>query len=166
MMDADDGGTHAPFNQQVANAREDRGLTQAEVAEAVGMSLRAYGDFETGKTHRLQARNRRSLMRFFGWDRESEPADTVAESDEWPPDIRVFLDMIGAFLSRMDEESRLAWMREETRRIVGSADTRDTAARIAQEARERVRNQRPSDNAGGSLTDPVASRMRRTGGSA
>lgn len=120
MFDTDSGvPTPLPLNRQVAKAREDRGITPTEAAEAVGMSMRAYRDFENGKTKKLQPRNRRAVVSYFGL--EDDPASAAAAREvtleSWPNDIHVFLDMLGAFLATMDAETRLEWMHDETRRI-------------------------------------------------
>jgi len=104
----------------IADERGRRGWTQQEAADAVGMSLRAYANFEAGRT-KPQGKNLRGILRAFGLDgatAQGEPAP-VSVAD-WPTDVRAFQNMIGAFLMTMSEAEREAWIFAETRRIFES----------------------------------------------
>lgn len=103
-----------PFHDEIEALRIERGLSQQEVAEAVGMSLRAYSDFANAKLKRgLQPKNRRALRAFFGIDDPQAAGEPTRES--WPVDIRVWLDFVGAFLATMTESEREEFMHEQTR---------------------------------------------------
>lgn len=96
-------------------ARKQRGWTQERAAQEAGVSLRAYQMFETGKA-RPQDANMRSILRALELDRGS--ADTAAATRSgWPVPVQVFLDMIGAYLMTMDEETQLEVMSDVTRKI-------------------------------------------------
>lgn len=105
-----------PFHEQIAIERDERGLTQKEVAEAVGMSLRAYNAFENGHTKRLHGTHRRALRAFFDLDPGTHPAAGEDFRDEWPKDVMAFSNFVGAFLMTMDEDKRPAFIHGETRR--------------------------------------------------
>lgn len=122
-------GSVKPFREQVEEARIARGLDQKELAELLGMSLRQYNAFVNGHTKNPQARNRRAMAEWLAEVREDDdPADTAAEPEldmcpecgavQWPGDIRVFLDTLGAILLPMNEHDRLQWMHREVRRLM------------------------------------------------
>lgn len=105
-----------PLHVRIAEERVRRDWTQEDVAARAGMSLRAYHSFENGKT-RPQGKNMRAILKAFDMDESGEDRrDATLES--WPPDIEVFLDMMGAFLSTMPDAERLSFMHDTTRRIV------------------------------------------------
>lgn len=107
------------LHSRVRAARRRAKLTQAQVAERAGISLRTYQMFETGKTT-PQGANLQAILEQFP-DLADEAADAqIAERtrEEWPTDVRVFLDVMGAYLSTMDEQTRLAYIADRMRQIV------------------------------------------------
>lgn len=71
--------------------------------------------FETRKSS-PQGENLRAILRAVGID-ESGEIQAEATRESWSPQIRVFLDMVGAFLDTMDEDAQLDFIRDETRRL-------------------------------------------------
>lgn len=100
---------------RVREARKNRGWTQKEMAERVGMSLRAYQAFESRETS-PQGANLRAILRVVEMSTEDEDV-AEATREEWPRDIRVFLDVMGAYLSSTPEAARSDAMHDITRRI-------------------------------------------------
>lgn len=96
-------------------------LTQTEVAERAGISLRSYQSFEAGQTS-PQGANLQAILAQFP-ELVGEAADAaIAEAtrEELPLDVRVFLDVIGIYLSAKSEAERVKFIHEETRRIFDS----------------------------------------------
>lgn len=107
--------TSRPLHERAIERRGVLGWTQAEAAEKAGMSLRAYNDFENGKT-KPQGRNRLNIIAALSLDRGGdEVAETTREG--WPLHIQVFLDTMGAFLMAQSLEDQLAFIHDENRRI-------------------------------------------------
>lgn len=105
----------ADLPARVRAARKARGWTQAETAERAGISPRAYQNFETSKGT-PQGANLRAILRAVDLDTAGEDtADTTRA--EWPRDIHVFLDVMGAYLSTLSEPERLEQMHALTRQI-------------------------------------------------
>lgn len=102
---------------RVRDARRARKWRQRDLAEASGVALRTISGFERKETG-LQPENLRSVLAAL--DLEAEAGDDAAEAtrEEWPADVRVFLDVIGMFLAAQPEEVRQALMRDVTRWIV------------------------------------------------
>lgn len=97
--------------------RKRRGETQEEVALRADISLRTYQMFESGKTS-PQGQTLRKIMDALDLtDDEVEVAE--ATRDEWPRDVKVFLDMMGAWLMARPEESREGLMQSVTRYTFG-----------------------------------------------
>lgn len=103
------------MRQRAYDERDRRKETQAEVAERAGVSTRTYQMFETGKTS-PQGQTLRKIMDAL--DLTNGDVDVAeATRDEWPRDIMVFLDMMGAWLSAQPASRREDLMRDLTRHI-------------------------------------------------
>lgn len=101
--------------ERVRQIRKDRNWTQQDMADAAGMSLRAYQSFELGQS-KPQAANLRGLLTAAGLD--ADDAETAEDSrSEFPRDTRVFLDMLGAYLNTMSDDQRLEVIHDLTRQI-------------------------------------------------
>lgn len=101
--------------EQARAARKRLGLTQREAADKVGISHRAYQDFEGSKT-KTQPANLRQIIEAL--DLTPEDADIAQMTqDGFPLETRVFLDMVGAYMESMTTEDRLDFIRRETRRL-------------------------------------------------
>lgn len=100
---------------RVRNARKKRRWTQAELAENAGVSLGTVQNFE-GRKSAPQPENLRNMMRAVGL--EVDDAE-VAEATraEWPGEVQVFLDMMGAYLMSMQESERMTVIHDLTRQI-------------------------------------------------
>lgn len=103
------------LRKRARERRKELGLSQTEAAQRAGMSLRAYQNFESGQT-KPQEDNLDGIIRALGLAEEQE---VIAEEtrSEWPRDVQVYLDMVGAYLATLDDETRIQWMREQTRKI-------------------------------------------------
>jgi transcriptional regulator with XRE-family HTH domain len=100
---------------RVREERKRRRWTQKDMAAKTGMSLRAYQGFESRSTS-PQGANLRAILAAVEIDTTQEEI-AEATREDWPRDIRVFLDMMGAYLATMPDEDRLAVMSAMTRRI-------------------------------------------------
>jgi transcriptional regulator with XRE-family HTH domain len=97
---------------QIRQHRRARKMTQQQLADAAGLSLRMIQDTEAGK-HKPQPQNLvalRSALEIEGDAKQTE--------DDFPPDVKTFLYVIGAFLSSMPERDRGEMIREITTHIV------------------------------------------------
>lgn len=120
---------------QVRDERRRRKMTQRQVAEQAGVSLRAYQNFESGESV-PQQKNLESILRVVPID-VNEPDLTGARDatiSSWPADVQVFLDMMetyvdlmGGFLATLDEDERRAYIGNVTAYI--HAQTRGMVAR-------------------------------------
>lgn len=96
---------------RVKAERKRRRLTQREVAEEVGLSLRAYQMFETGRST-PQPDNMTAILAFMELDGDGN--DLSAEDGEcptcgrelWPDLVQTFLDTMGAYLMSLSESDR------------------------------------------------------------
>lgn len=71
--------------------------------------------FETGKSSGTPA-NRRAILNALELDPDGN--DTAAETREgWPAEVKVFRDMIAAYLMTMPEERRMKVIHDLTRQI-------------------------------------------------
>lgn len=103
------------LKDRARRARRTAGKTQEQVAEEAGVSLRTYQNFEGGRSY-PQGANLRSILHVLGLD-ETQEAKAEATREEWPPEVRVFLDMLGAYLATLPEDERLRFIHDETRQI-------------------------------------------------
>lgn len=85
--------------------RKERKLTQEQVAAGAGVSLRAYQGFEARKST-PQSGNLRSILAFLDIDPAGDD-DAAATRSSWPPDVQVFLDVMGAYLVTFPDAERL-----------------------------------------------------------
>ena len=102
---------------RIRNARKARGWGQKELAAAVGVSTGTIGNLERG----LNATHPETLRAIFRvLDIEEVAGDDIAAEtrEGWPSDVRVFLDIMGLFLTAMPEDERQAIMHDVTRSIV------------------------------------------------
>ncbi len=115
-----------PLHIRAQDERDRRGWSQKEAADAAGMSLRAYQEFEAGRSS-PQSKNLRGILRAFELDGSEPPPEPRENGPAWPKDIRAFQNMIGAYLLTMSEPEREAWIFAETRRIFESARSPDAS---------------------------------------
>jgi len=103
--------------QQVHDERKRRKLTQRELGEMVGVSKNTIGNFETGKSY-PQRSHINQIARVLGitLDENEEPPPSTL--DEWSPDVRVALRVIGLYLESYDEADRDERIREITRSVM------------------------------------------------
>lgn len=100
--------------EQIRVAREAKGWTQDQAADAAGVSKRAYQDAESGRV-KTQAGKLSKIRRAL--DMEGDPQAT---REGWDGDIQVFLDVMGAYLSTMPAERRRTVYKAITAEIMGS----------------------------------------------
>ena len=123
--------TEKPFHIRIADERDRRGWSQQRAADAAGMSLRAYTNFEKGKT-KPQAKHLRGILDAFDLDgsRTADPAAPhslavgqlcpTCHRPVFPEQIEAFRNMIGAQLLTLPEDEQLERIFAETRRIFES----------------------------------------------
>lgn len=100
---------------QARARRRRRGWTQAEAAGAAGVSLRTYQMFETGRTI-PQGGNLRAILAALDMDADADGAGEQTRTD-WPMDIQVFLDVMGAYLATLPGVERLDVIHSLTRQV-------------------------------------------------
>lgn len=119
---------------QVRLERRRRKMTQREVAEAAGVSLRSYVAFEKGETV-PQQRNLEAILSVLPVDAEQLDLDGARDNTVagWPADVQMFHDMMGTYadmscgvLATRSEEERQAYIRNVTAYI--HAQTRTLVA--------------------------------------
>lgn len=110
------------LRKRFIKARKELGLSQKQVAEQSGVSLRAISAFETGDSM-PQRSNLEALLEVVPVPPAPEPVPlrlTAAPDDvtrAWPADVSVFLDVLGAYLVRFPEAERLRLIHDVTRQI-------------------------------------------------
>jgi transcriptional regulator with XRE-family HTH domain len=102
------------FGQQVARARKQRSWTQKDLADKSGVKLRTIQDVEGDKHQNPQRDTRLRLQKALDL-----PGDPEQERSDWDPDVKVILDITGAFLMTLNPDARLEWLRGQN--IVGGA---------------------------------------------
>lgn len=128
MEDMQEDAVDRPLHLRVREARKLLKMTQREVATKAGIGLRTYQMFEKGG-HTPQPANLEAIRWAVGLEEKgaAEPALTPlrvlrppgdASEDAWPLDVRIFLDVMGAFLVTMDEPERIDFIHDATRWIV------------------------------------------------
>lgn len=116
--------TQADVRARARSERKRRGLTQEQIAREVGMGTRAYQMFEAGHTT-PQPANMQAIVAYLGLEEATATSSAGNTSNgngprveaDWPPDVQVFLDMLGAYLLAMPEASRLETIHDVTRQI-------------------------------------------------
>lgn len=98
--------------------RKEMHKSQREIADEAGVALRTYQAFEAGRST-PQGGNLTAILRVLGLEPEAASEERAEETrEEWPGDVRVFLDMMGAYLVTLDQSERDRYMYEQTRRII------------------------------------------------
>ena len=106
--------SHQDFAARVRAERKSRRWTQQELADKASVSLRTVQMFETRKAE-PQPENLRLILAAVGINPDDEVADATRE--DWPLDVKVALDMIGAYLVTFSEDQRLDVIHDLTRQI-------------------------------------------------
>ena len=100
--------TNETYGDKVARMRRDLGLTQQELADRAGLHLRTLQGVESNTSKKPQRATRLALARVLDIE-----GDADAERAEWPEDVQLILDIIGAHLANMaTHEDRLRWLRD------------------------------------------------------
>lgn len=99
---------------QIANARNARGLTQAELAERFGKggSERTIQDWENNR-RRPHPNSMAKLRMLLEW-----PADESETRDEWPARVQTVTQTLGELLAPMPAEDLRRWRSAFIRRFV------------------------------------------------
>lgn len=107
----------ASVRERFATARRVRDLSQKQVAEIAGVSLATVNNFERGES----VPQYEKLVRIL--DAVGVESDEETTRESYPDDVQTFLMMMGAYLSLLDEEARLARIGELVRAIVTWRDS-------------------------------------------
>lgn len=102
---------------RVRAERRERKWTQQDLAREANVSLRTVSGFERREVE-PQAANLRAMLHVLGI--EAEAGDAIADEtrEEWPADVKVFLDVVGLFLVALPEDARAHVMHDVIRQIV------------------------------------------------
>jgi transcriptional regulator with XRE-family HTH domain len=94
-------------------------MTQREVAEQAGVSLRAYQMFENGQAT-PQQKNLEAILRVFPVEVEDLDLEHAREHtiEGWPPDVKVFGDFAQGILATMPEPDRAEAIHELTLQLL------------------------------------------------
>lgn len=98
------------YGQKIARLRNERGETQEEAAKGAGVPKRTLQDVEADKSTRPQRATRLALDRYFNIE-----GDTESERETWSPDVKTYLDLMGAALEALPEHDREREMRVQWR---------------------------------------------------
>ena len=93
------------YGDQVRRLREARGMTQPQLAEAAGLSVRTLQDVEANKSERPQRGTRLKLAAVLDIE-----GDAAEERESWSEDVKTILDIVGAGLETMTHRERMAWL--------------------------------------------------------
>lgn len=99
------------YGERLAQIRDELGWTQEQMADTIGIPPRTLQDIEAGKVTRPQRATRAKIDAFLGSRREGETRE------EWPEDLRVFLDLFGAYLANLPESERIRAQNRTIRRM-------------------------------------------------
>jgi transcriptional regulator with XRE-family HTH domain len=106
----------ASVRERFATARRLKRLSQKQVAQQAGVSLATVNNFERGES----VPQYEKLVRILGVvDIEGDPEVTAAS---YPEDVQNFLLMMGAYLSLLDEGTRLDRIGQLVKEIVRHRD--------------------------------------------
>lgn len=99
------------YGERLAHARDELGLTQEQFALRIGIPTRTLQDIEAGKVTRPQRLTREKIDSALNLQPEG------ATAAEWPPDLRAFLELLGAFLFALPEDARTGYVQGEIKRL-------------------------------------------------
>lgn len=106
----------AAVRERFKRARRDKDMSQRAVADAAGVSLATVNNFERGVSV-PQYDKLAAILAAVGIEGDPEVAH-----ESYPDDVQAFLLMMGAYLSLLDEETRLDRIGHLVREIVKSRD--------------------------------------------
>lgn len=109
-------GDDQPIRVKFRNRRKALGKTQKQAAADIGVGLRTIQNFESGEAS-PQPANLRKMLTWAGLLVAPGGEDVEIVERAWPPEISVFLDVLGAYLLRFDETERLRVIHSVTRQI-------------------------------------------------
>lgn len=118
-MNRDD---RAALRERFRTARRIQGLSQQQVADAAGVSLATVNNFERGVSV-PQFDTLAAILAVLGIE-----GDEDVTKESYPEDVQNFLLMMGAYLSLLDEPTRLARIGQLVQEIVRSKPNGPSAA--------------------------------------
>lgn len=101
----------------VRDARKRKRWRQQDLAERAGVSLGVVSNLERGKT-RPQPANERRILTALDIETPEDAAQNQEERRAWPPDVAVFLDVMGLFLTATPEKARAEIIHDLTRQVM------------------------------------------------
>jgi transcriptional regulator with XRE-family HTH domain len=109
-MEAKMEATMETYGEMIARLRDERGWSQQALADRAGVPKRTIQDIELDKVAQPQRRTKMKLAAAL----EIE-GDAHETREGWPTDVKVYLDIMGAFLAALPEQRRLDVMSGITR---------------------------------------------------
>lgn len=115
-----DAATVESLAARARRERKRRGWTQQEVADRTGVvSLGTVSNFERG-VYAPQPAHLRAILRVLDLELESGDAQAEETRQSWPADVRVFLDVMGVFLTALPDERRAQMIHDLTRKVLST----------------------------------------------
>lgn len=103
--------------ERVRTERKNRRWTQRELADRAEVHLGTVSNFERRKSD-PQASHLRSILRVLGIEAEGGDQRANHTREEWPQDVKTFLDIMGIYLTALPDERREQIIYDITRQIV------------------------------------------------
>lgn len=104
-------------------ARKRKRWGQQELAERADVSLGVVSNLERKKT-RPQPGNERAILTALGIETVDDAEQNDEERRAWPPDVAVFLDVMGLFLTAVPNGDRAEIIHDLTRRVMNHPSRR------------------------------------------
>ena len=103
--------------ERVRVERRKRRWTQRELADRAEVHLGTVSNFERRKSD-PQAAHLRAILRVLGIEAEAGDRRANRTREEWPQDVKTFLDVMGIYLSAIPDAEREQVIYDITRQIV------------------------------------------------
>ena len=103
---------------KVRRVRRAKRWTQTDLARAAGVHLATISGFER-RAYAPQPEDLRAILAALGIEDETGDDVPAEAREEWPADVKVFLDDMGLFLTAYPPTEREQLMRVISRQVVG-----------------------------------------------
>lgn len=102
------------YGDTIRDAREAHGWTQDELADHSGVPKRTIQEIENGRVKKPQRATDLKLRQTLGIE-----GNAAKERAEWPEDVQMIIDIVGATLTALSPAERIQWFADFMRRDVG-----------------------------------------------